>query len=302
MIPRMAPQKPTSTKKKKPSSVRHTRAIQRDRSKRPTVAPSAPQVEAHLTDLVHPATLAQVATFHALGLRDRILNLPVMGAFVLSLIWRQLGSVSEAVRVLNHEGLLWSSPLDVSQQAVSERLRKFPALLFEHVLLDLLPRMQQRWHSRKRPLSPALLWAQQHFEAVLALDGSTLDALLRKTGLLRDGEGPVLAGRMAALLNVVTHLPQPIWYEEDQHAHDQRFWERVLAVVTPGTLLIFDLGFLNYLRFDQLTELGVRFVARTTQNIAYTVERVLEATAERHDLLVWVGSSAESRCEHLMRL
>ena len=302
MILPMAPQKTTSTKKKKPSSVRHTRAIQRDRSKRPTVAPSAPQVEAHLTELIHPATLAQVATFHALGLRDRILNLPVMAAFVLSLIWRQLGSVSEAVRVLNHEGLLWVSPLDVSQQAVSERLRKFPALLFEHILHEVLPQMQQRWQRRTRPLSPALRWAQDHFEAVLALDGSTLDALLRKVGLLRDGEGPVLAGRMAALLNVITHLPHQIWYEPDQHAHDQRFWERLLAALRPGTLLLLDLGFLNYLRFDQLTELGVSFVTRTTQTIAYQVERVLEATAERHDLLVWVGSWPESRCKHLMRL
>ena len=151
MIPHMAPKK-DAPKKKKPSSVRHTRAIQRDRSKRPTVAPSAPQIEAHLTDLIHPATYAQVAAFHDLGLRDRILNLPVMVAFVLSLIWRQLGSVSEAVRVLAHEGLLWVSPLDVSQQAVSERLRKFPAVLFERVLLDLLPRMQQRWQTRQRPL------------------------------------------------------------------------------------------------------------------------------------------------------
>jgi hypothetical protein len=301
MIPRMAT-KQAGPSTKKPSSVRHTRAIQRDRSKRPTGAPSAPQVEAHLTDLLHPATVAQVATCHALGLRDRILNLPVMVAFVLSLIWRQLGSVSEAVRVLVHEGLLWVSPLDVSQQAVSERLRTFPAVLFEHVLLDLLPHLQQRWHTRQRPLPPALRWAQDHVAAVLALDGSTLDSLLRKVGLLRDGAGPVVAGRMAALLNVVTHVPQQIGYAEDQHAHDQRFWERVLAAVPPGTLLLFDLGFWNYLRFDPLTELGVGFLTRTTQNSAYTVERVLEATAERHDLLVWGGSGPESRCVHRLRL
>ena len=46
-----------------------------------------------------------------------------MVAFVLSLIWRQVGSVSEAVRVLGEEGLLWVGPLTVSQQAMSERLR-----------------------------------------------------------------------------------------------------------------------------------------------------------------------------------
>ncbi len=90
----------------KRSTVRHTRAIQRDRQTRPSVAPSAPQVEARLAELIHPATLAQVATFHELGLRQRLLTLPVMVAFVLSLVWRQLGSVSEAVRVLRQEGLL----------------------------------------------------------------------------------------------------------------------------------------------------------------------------------------------------
>ena len=44
----------------------------------------------------------------AMGLRQRILTLPVMVAFVLSLIWRQIGSVCEAVRVLKRQGMLWT--------------------------------------------------------------------------------------------------------------------------------------------------------------------------------------------------
>src|SRR5918912_1056859 len=214
MISDMTIKIPSSTKKKKPSSVRHTRAIQRDRSKRPTVAPSAPQVEARLSELIQPATFAQVASFQEMGLRERVLTLPVMLAFVLSLIWRHLGSVAEATRVLRQEGLLWVEPTKVSSQALTERLGSLPACLFEQVLHDILPQMQQRWQSRQRPIPPALAWAQQHFTAVLALDGSTLDALLRKTGLLCDGEGPILAGRMAALLDVLSCLPRAVWYEE----------------------------------------------------------------------------------------
>ena len=91
--------------KPKKSSVRHTRAIQRDRTKRPNSAPPDEQIEARLTDLIHPTTYAQVAAFHALGLRERILTLPVMMAFVLSLIWRHLGSVTEATRVLREGGV-----------------------------------------------------------------------------------------------------------------------------------------------------------------------------------------------------
>src|SRR5215210_2227078 len=112
---------------KKRSTVRHTRAIQRDRRTRPTVAPSAPQVEARLAELIHPATLAQVATFQRLGLLQR-------------------------------------------------------------VLLDVLPRMETRWQDRQRPVPPVLARAQRRFSAVLALDGSTLDVLLRQVGLLREVE------------------------------------------------------------------------------------------------------------------
>jgi Transposase DDE domain len=301
MIPRMTT-KQTSAAKKKPSSVRHTRAIQRDRTKRPTVAPSAPQVEAHLTDLIQPATFAQVASFQALGLGERILTLPVMVAFVLSLIWRHLGSVAEATRVLRQEGFLWVQPTQVSAQALTDRLGSLPASLFHQVFHDLLPHLQQRWQARRRPIPPAVAWAQRHFTAVLALDGSTVDALLHKTGLLQGCAKRALAGRIAALLDIATRLPRQVGYEDDSQAHDQRFWDRVIATVEAGTLLIFDLGFLNYAPYDDLTARGIHFLTRAAENMAYRVERVLQATGEVHDLLVWVGSTDDRRCRHLLRL
>ena len=65
-----------TTPPKKSSTVRHTRAIQYDRSKRPNSMPLAPQVSEELTQIVHPHTLGQVAHFHRLGLRERVLTLP----------------------------------------------------------------------------------------------------------------------------------------------------------------------------------------------------------------------------------
>ena len=301
MIPGMTTKMVTSPKKK-PSSVRHTRAIQRDRSKRPTVAPSAPQVEARLAELIQPATFAQVASFHQMGLRQRILTLPLMMAFVLSLIWRHLGSVAEATRVLRQEGFLWVKPTQVSSQALTERLGSLPASLFEQTLHDVLPQMQQRWTSRSRPLPPAVAHAQQHFTEVLALDGSTLDALLHKVGLLKGREKRALGGRMAGLLNIATRLPRQIWFEQDSQAHDQRFWDRVVATLEPGVLLIFDLGFLNYPHYDDLTAKKLSFITRAAENMAFQVEQVQQATGELHDLLVWVGSGESSRCKHLVRL
>jgi hypothetical protein len=101
--PPSPPEAAAKTPKKK-SSVRHTRAIARDRSKRVPSAPPDAQVSERLTQLIHPLTLGQVAHYQSLGLRERSLTLPVMVALVLSMIWRQIGAVSTLVRMLQDEG------------------------------------------------------------------------------------------------------------------------------------------------------------------------------------------------------
>ena len=53
----------------------------------------------------------------------RLLNLPVMVALILSLVYRQIAGLSEAVRVLKEEGLLWVEPIEFSKQALSKRLK-----------------------------------------------------------------------------------------------------------------------------------------------------------------------------------
>lgn len=284
------PSKPSA---KKRSTVRHTRAIARDRSKRPPVAPPDPAVADRLTALIHPATLAQVAHFHALGLRERTLTLPVMVALVLSMIWRQIGSVATLVRLLNEEGFLWTGPIQASEQALSQRLLGFPAELFERVLQAVLPPMQARWQERRRPLPLELAWARAHYAAVLAVDGSTLDALLRKVGLLRDQPVRPLAGRMAALLDLCSRLPRALWYEPDPAASDQRWWATLLAALPEGALVLFDLGWTNFPRFADLTAAKIAFVTRAQSNLAATVERVLRQTADAQDALVWIGSGVD---------
>jgi len=287
--------------KPKKSSVRHTRAIQRDQSKRANQAPPDAQIEALLNQVLQPATFAQVAHFHQLGLRERVLNLPVMLAFVLSLLWRHIGSVREAVRVLNEEGLLWTGPMPVSPQAVLQRLRTLPPALFAGVLEQILPAMQQRWQERNRPLPEALAWASKHFSAVLALDGSTLDALCKKVGLLQGAAGNVLAGRMAALLDVASLLPRKLWYEEDSKAHDQTFWEGALGLVEPGMLLLFDLGFVDYARFDRMSQAGIFFVTRLKSNAAVERLQVLRQGENLLDCLIRLGTGAK-QCQEPLRM
>ena len=287
---------------KKPSSVRHTRAIQRDRSKRPPVAPPDPVIAARLAELIHPATLAQLAHFRALGLRERVLTLPVMIALVLSMIWRQVGSVTTLLRLLNQEGFLWASPVPVSEQALSQRLRVFPAELFRRVLEAILPPMHARWQARRRPVPPELAWARERYAAVLAVDGSTLDALVRKVGLLRDRPEQPLAGRMAARLDLCSRLPRSLWYEPDAQAHDQRWWPQLLAALPADALLAVDLGWTNFRRFAELTAARVTFVTRAKRNLAHTVERELGRTATARETLVRVGTGADRQVLRLIEV
>ncbi len=289
-------------KKPKKNSLPHTRAIQRDRSKRANSLPPDEAVVAWMNEIVHPAVYAQIETYYAMGLRTRILTLPVMAAFVLGMLWQHLGSVREAVRVLREEGMLWMSAIEgVSAQAVLERMSTLPSVLFYQILLDCLPALQERGRLRQRPQPPAIAWAQQHFSHIWAFDGSVLDGLLKKCGLLEKADKPLLAGKIGTVLDVVTQMPAHVWYEEHSQAHDQTFWPWIMSVVSAGCLLLLDSGLLNFALFDQLTDQEVGFITRPKSNTCMREVAVLSKTAHVHDTLILLGSS-QNQCRHHMRL
>jgi len=299
------PPKPKRSRRKarpRASTVRHTRAIQRDRIKRPLTAPLTGPVEERLTEVIHPATLAQIAHFHALGLRERTLTLPVMVALVLTMLWRQIASVGELLRLLTTEGFLWNSPLQVTQQSLSERLRVFPAVLFQRVLEEILPQMRSRAKERDRPLPAPIAWALDHYTAVLAADGSTLDALVRKVGLLRDRPQHPLAGRILAVLDVAFHLPVHLVYTPDAKAHDHGFWPAIQSAVAAGALLLLDAGFIDFACYLQLTQVQVTFITRAKSNLGWKLVRPLTHTATLHDQVVWIGTGPQRQQVRLIEV
>jgi len=223
-------------------------------------------------------------------------------AFVLEMIWRQISGVNEMVRLIQTEAMLWASPRKVSQPALSQRLASLPSDLFLKVLLSVLPQMQTRWAERKRPVPPEIAWAQAHYSEVQAVDGSTLDALIRKIGLLRDLPQHPLAGRITGLLNLASRLPSQIWYTADENAHDQRFWPQILAVLQANSLLIFDMGYINFEIFAQLTVAHVQFITRAKTNLVYTLERALIRTATVHESRVWIGPQESQQLVRLVEV
>src|SRR4029453_3843514 len=106
-------------------------------------------------------------------------------------------------------------------------------------------------------------------------DGSTLEALRKKTQLLRQQEGLVLAGTVMVMVEAFSH--RPLWhlYTEDALANDKRFAAAILAALPVGGLLIFDLGFFSFLWFDDFTTTQRFFVTRMREKIAYRTVQVL---------------------------
>jgi hypothetical protein len=134
------------------------------------------------------------------------------------------------------------------------------------------------------------------------VDGSTLDALLRKVGLLRDAPTPPLAGRMTALLDLASQLPRQLWYEPDPKASDQRAWPQILAAVPAGALLLFDRGYTDFGMFLALTQAQVTWITRAKARLCFTVSQRFVDTAQVRDTLGWIGQGKERQQVRLIEV
>jgi hypothetical protein len=278
-----------------------------DHSRR-TQVPSSPdpEIEERLNELVQPAVFAELAHYHKLGMRNRILSLPVMVSLVLTMLWRNVPSVRTLVRMLREERLLWSTPTRVSQPSLSERFLTFPAELmrgvFERVTQELPARAAQR--NTTRPLPPSLVSISTRFAHLYALDGSTLEALFRKLGALQQEPHVRLGGHMAVACNLLSHLPEAVWYADDSATNDKTLVPPLLDWLLDrcGSLLCFDLGYFAFTLFDDLTERHCYYVTRLREKTRYTVQQVLMQRPYVRDCIIQMGLYRSNPCRHPARL
>lgn len=276
--------------KKKPRNPDHVRRINMP-------APNNKVIEERIMSLLQPAVFGQKWYARLLGLRDRLLGYSVMIAAVLTMLWRQVPSVSELSRMLKRENILWAARTEVSQQALSKRFLTFPAKIFQLVLFAVLPVLKERWAARQRPLPTSINEALKFFSGIYVADGSTLEALFRKLDSLKDLATGTLAGKICTVINLATRLPEHIWFNEDPLAHDTNFLEEILKVAAMGTLWIFDRGFYDFTFFEALINQGAHFITRTKSNLKYTVSNVLLKTDKVRDIIILVNG-----CRQPLRL
>ena len=250
----------------------------------------ASQLEALLT----PAITSQENYYRQLKLRDRILNLPLMVAAVLTLLWRDVAGVTELTRMLAREGFLWCKPQKISQQAISQRFLTFPASLFEKVFKDLLPYLQESWQRRsQRKLPESVQFTLSRFEKIWIVDCSILEALFQKLESLKDAPKGQLAGKIGTVVDLVNLLPVEIWFCEHPKVSDTKFEADILQLVVPKTLLLLDRGFYHFNFWLQLIENRVDFITRLKKGAAIHVEQVFTNSYALKDRLIRLGSGTK---------
>lgn len=256
---------------------------------RPMVEDDA--IASQLSALLTPAITSQENYYRQLGLRARILNLPLMVAAVLTLLWREVAGVTELTRMLAREGFLWCRPTTVTQQAMSQRFLSFPADLFEGVFKNLLPSLRTAWYQRnQRPLPESIQFALTKFSRIWIVDSSTLEALFCKLKSLEDIPKGQLAGKMATVIDLMTRLPVDIWFLENPRASDVKLEEKILQLVQNKTLLLLDRGFDHLSFWLKLIERDIHLITRLKKGAAIQVKQVFTKNYDLKDSLVRLGS------------
>ena len=230
--------------------------------------PAVEEVEQHLTALLSPSLLAPRQLERRdprqpqrlIRMRQRLLTLPVMVAIVVSLVWRRVPAVAEVQKVLAREGLLWIPPLQVSPPAITKRLDVLPAAVMGQLFAEVCTRLQAQ--AAPSVFHPSWAPVREHFSLIAIVDGSTLEALRKRTQVLRERDGVILAGKTLVMVEAFSH--RPLWqlYTEAAAANDKRFAAEILAALPVGGLLVFDLGFFSFLWFDDFTGSQKFFVTR----------------------------------------
>jgi hypothetical protein len=234
----------------------------------------------------------------------------VLWAGLLVSVLRGFSSQRRLWQLLTLHGL-WDFPRrQVTSQAIYQRLQRLPPNALQDLFRQITAVLRQRF-SRLNDV-PFALFADE----IVALDHSTLDAVLRKAKPFRGcekGSPQLLPGRIGALFDVRRQLWMHVEFYEDALAHARNGVEELLAHVPAGALLLFDLGYFSFPWFDLLTDRGFRWISRCKGRASHVLIHVLfaspgigagspEGGIGLRDSLVYLGRHRADRAKHAVRL
>lgn len=117
-------------------------------------------------------------------LRSRLLNLPVIRAVVIGLVYRRIAGLRELLRILSEEGLLWIEPMQVSVEALSKRLRTLPVQLFVEIFEQVMFKLKTE--EKVKVIPEKWQGISEKFTGIWIADGSTWEELFKRLKTRRE--------------------------------------------------------------------------------------------------------------------
>lgn len=224
-----------------------------------------------------------------------------------ALLWASLtigvlrGVMSQAAvwRLVMDRGLWRGARVAVSDEAVYKRLAASGPSPLGTLFTDLTAQLRTRvdpW--QERDLAP--------FAAdVVAIDETTLDPVARSLPLLRavpTGDHGLLPGKIAGCFDVRRRLWRTIRLIAHPHQNEKVAARDLIADLTPGTLVLADMGYFSFRWFDELTEAGHFWISRVPAKVSLRVVHTLIERDAYREQLVFLGRHRADRSKHLVRL
>lgn len=230
--------------------------------------------------------------------RPRILPALCLWSGLLVCVLRGFSSQLALWRLLAVEGF-WQYPrLRITDQAVYKRLSEAGSApmqwLFVSVTTVLAERLKPWVDSTLAPFA----------SEVLSIDGTKLDPLARRLTDPADGSvpKPTLPGKLVGLFDLRRQQWRRMFYRESADENDKFVARDLLEGLSPGALILADLGFFAFEWFDDLTRAGHWWISRLRNKTSLEVIHTNYQDGDTLDQLVWLGAYRADQAQFAVRL
>lgn len=181
----------------------------------------------------------------------------------------------------------------MSDKAFYKRLRAIPHTVFSNLLRETTKTLQSSKRYTRQWIKDLAPFATR----IYALDDTTLDALMRKSNILKNyckGDVETLGGRLGCVLDLVTGKFAQIVYDADSAANEKTHARPLIESLERDALYIFDLGYFAFPFLD--------FISRLREKTSFEVITTLMEAANYRDQIIWLGKYRADRAAYPVRL
>lgn len=230
--------------------------------------------------------------------KPKVLPSLCLWAGMLTCVLRGMSSQLELWRLLSSKGL-WDYPrFEITDQAVYNRLAREGVEPLEELFEHISARLRERLEPYKE-LEGLAGFATE----VVAVDQSTLDKVARLLPSLKEAEPEeLLPGKIGGLFDVRAQQWRRVMHIEDANENEKVSARELLEGLSPGALLLFDLGYFGFEWFDHLTNSGHHYVSKLRAKTSYEIIHVYYEEEETLDCVVWLGKHRSDQAAHAVRL